>query len=277
MSLTQKRVFIQHSVDFFVFLGSFLSNIIILWLVPAFQVKDFASFYLIGNAIFSLLVYYQFTNVVNEKHVGWSLYILSALFFLLLGIEQTSIILYFFYPYFYLIADYLASQKFSRRTVKLYRLATLFTVSPFFLLENKFDFSLTIRIIFFIISAFVFQNVSDKITPLAIRARWKFVFLCYLSYTLPLYLITAFSENPFELKVWYVSTQIGIAIVLKYYEFSGRGNGMNGIALAACAIFSIVLPIVVLLFSFNLTLAVVYWMGVVFLLYAARYVKNEST
>lgn len=268
--------FLQHSLDFLIYLLSFLSNIIIIWMVPSAEVKEFASTYILGNALFSLLIYYQFTNIVNERKIWLFFYIFLAFFVALICVAYDTIFLYFFYPYFYLLADHLASQKLSNQRVRLYRVVTLFTIIPFAIPETNFELNLFIRVAFFTIAAFYFHFVNVKISPLVITSRWLFVFFCYLSYTLPLYIISHIADNPSQLKIWYISTQVGIALLLKYYEFSARGAGKSLYTFASCIGFSLLLPLVVLNVSYSISIAAVYWTGCGIVIYASKFVKNEQ-
>lgn len=263
-----------HGLDFLLFGISFVANLIIFVLVPNADLHDFAFLYLAGNSIFSFIIYSQFTGAININSIKFIYYVcLFFLFTLALGpLPNTAI--YFFYPYFYLIADHLVSQKFSLNIVRFYRFLSISTVVLFF--ENNLSFTndVLVRTIFFALISLACINNSSNIKPLSINSRWKFVLFCYLSYTVPLFVIVHISRNPAELKVWYVLTQLGIAILLKYYDFSSRGAGINQFTFLLCAIFSFAIPFIGMAISFSLQLFFVYFFGLIIILYAGKYVEK---
>ncbi len=267
---------LQHALDFLIYLLSFCSNIIIIVLAPDDALKDFAKIYLIGNIVFSLLVYYQFTNSVNIKNIKLIFIISILCLFISFGLNLSKITIYFFYPYFYLISDYLVSQKFQKKFIRYFRVLSLITLIPFIFSRLGFDLSLTLRTVFFILAGSIFLYSNSRISKLLVTSRWTFVLFCYLSYSLPLYLIIFFARDANELKFWYISTQAGIAIILKYYDFSSRGDGKNYYIIYIFTFFSFIIPLLVLPFYFNLVLAFIYWLGFLCALYAGKFVRNED-
>jgi hypothetical protein len=271
----KKENLVKLSLDFMIFLAGFSSNLIIIWASPSAEIKEFTSVYVISNAVFSFLIYFQFTKSVNISAIWGAFLICTSLLLFSYFILNMKSSLYFFYPYFYLISDYIASQKLQSRAIRIYRLVSLSTLFPFVFEGIDFEGAIGFRLAYFLVSGFGILLYKKQIAPLSVSSRWIFVFLCYLSYTLPLYLVTILAKAPADLKIWYSVTQIGIAFILKYYDFISRGGiQKNEYLFKVCAYCSILIPLPVLYINFHFVFVINYWIGLAIIIYAGKYIKN---
>ncbi len=250
-----------------------MANVLIVSLLPSSVAKEFTQFYVISNAVFSFFVYYQFATEVKINYIKYGLTINTVVY--AASIVFYKEVNYIFYPYFVLIAEYLASQTKSDNWVLGFRIISTITVLPLIDENINFDNFLELRILSYMCVSFYLISSNKEIRKLAIKAKWTFVFWCYLSYTLPLYLVARFSESTNELKIWYVAIQLGIAFQIKIYEFSSRGAGKDAKLIVLGYVVLTLTPFAAAVLNFSVYNLMIYFMAVIFALKAGDYVKNE--
>ena len=266
----------MHSIAYTFQLGlyvvSFASNIIIIFLAPSEEVQSYINLYVISSAFFSLFVYIQFTGNPDPLKIKISFLVFSIIYIYMLLKGDLGVAAYIFLPYFYLISDHIASQKSGVLAAKLFRSLSLLTLIPFFIKDMDFLYAVELRIAYFMIAFIYLVSSKGKISGLQIKAPWRFVVFCYICYTLPLYLITILAKDSISLKIWYSITQIGIAMILKVYEFNSRlGSEYNKSLFKFLVVLAMAIPLVTMTFSFEIVLLQVYLFGLLIVVLIRRY------
>jgi hypothetical protein len=121
----------------------------------------------------------------------------------------------------------------------------------------------------------IFYIVKTKeVTTLRVRATWKYIFFNYTFYYAPLLLIANMSLTPPALKVWYIFSQGGLVIYLKYLDFAIRKNHTVSRHIGRLILFAAACAPILPVFSFpSATGLIAYFIGLLGLVYSKRYLN----
>lgn len=179
------------------------------------------------------------------------------------------------YPLFLIYNDYIVTQSNINRGRYLYRIYLILSVLPFLLIEDQFEILFQARVISLAIILLFYTVQTSHLTILQVRSTWKYIFFNYTFYYIPLLLIANIAMPPSALKVWYIFAQGGLALYLKYLDFALRKNHtvsrrVNSLILLSAA----GAPILPASLFPSATGLIVYFVGLLGLIYSKRYIKS---
>lgn len=257
--------------NFALFIISFNANIFILISAPSNLTSTYVKSYTCSSALFSILIFIIFTAKIDSKKIKLICTLVPIVFFINLLVIKEELLLFILYPAIILEADYLVTQSISLKLVNIFRLVLILTAIPFLLTDLNFINLIEIRSL--ILLGFVSFVVSSKkiVMPLKIIYPYKFMALSYIFYTGVLLLFPYISSDSSELKVWYLTTQVGLAVILKIADFSMRESYNSNKALYNMVYaISFTIPILSMLKYPNFIFLSLYFIGYLGLMYATK-------
>lgn len=260
--------------SFIVFFLSFLANLLIIKMMPDKSIRIYINAYtIVGGcgALFFFLLYSRRDAVLWVKKIG---YFLLLVFVLACFVVDKFWVSVAFYPLFLIYNDYLVTQSDLTKYGVFYRLFLILSAIPFLFFQESFELLFQLRIVLLAIVLAFYAVHSRDIAPLHVRSTWKYVFFNYTFYYAPLLLIANITMTPDELRVWYVFSQGGLVVYLKYLDFALRkgsvvSNRMGEFVLAA-ALAALVVPIA---YCPSGTAVALYLVGLLGLIYSKRYIN----
>ncbi len=236
------------------FVLSFALNPLIIGYLPAEYTKEFLTYFSVANLIFSLVftLLFGWTKTARMANV-WipCLAFVILLSFMLFGRK----VLWFYYTFVLLAADYSVTQTNSKKISLFYRIYLISSVLILLIFKNIFFEFIIFRSS--VCSSFVALILFSKkeYFQLSVKSPLKMIFITFTFYSGTLALLPNLfdSKNLLNLKIWYVGGQIGLGLILKELDFATRANTSNNTNLSLLIkLGSIVLPICILSFSFYL-------------------------
>jgi hypothetical protein len=263
--------------NFSTFLIGFAANSIILIVAPSNLTENYLIYYTISNAVSSIILLLLFTSVRGLKY-GIGIFLIAAFSFVVNKITfEDNTTLFVLYPIVLLGVDYLVTQTLSINMVNAYRYMLIISLVPFMTNTVNFVNALEIRVLAIIMCGFYIVLSKKDVTPLKIRYPAVFLASCYLFYTAPLLVLQFITTNSNELKWWYITTQIGLALILKLRDFSMRSVYITHRNLNyAVYVVSFILPIPCFILYPKVAIFSLYYVGFFGLIYSARFLVQDE-
>ena len=178
------------------------------------------------------------------------------------------------YPLFLIYIDYIVTQSSFTKNQYLYRLFLILSALPFFFFQNYFEALFQARVAFLSAILLFYVLQTQSVDTLKIQATFKYIFFNYTFYYFPLLVIANIEFTPTALKFWYIFAQGGLVIYLKYLDFALRKNhnipeNLNLLILLA----ALTAPLVPNFLFFSTFALVVYYVGLIGLVFSQRYIK----
>lgn len=264
-------------IKFIFFFLSFVANVVILKMMPDANLRAYINIYnMVGacGALLFFLIYAKESFALHVQKIGVFLLIAYVLLNILIDEFWASAILY---PLFLIYNDYIVTQGNVAKRQSLYRLFLIFSALPFFFFESHFEELFQARVML-IAGILLFYVVATKsVVALQIQSTAQYVFFNYTFYYVPLLLIANMPFAPTALKLWYIFTQGGLVVYLKYLDFAARQNHtvpryLNHLILLA----AVTAPLLPAFFFFSASALVVYYVGLSGLVYSKRFIKMAA-
>jgi hypothetical protein len=209
-------------MHFILFLISYALNPVIIMMVPDQSAERFLSVYAIGSIVFSL----YFTFIFSQQKVirfSRSL-ILLVIFVITLAsiITGDVIMLWVIYPFALLAGDYVCTQSGSSKYTLIFRCVLIFSALPFIIFSDMFSEMIFLRVaICLLFMLYILIKVKDFML-LTIESTVKWVSITYVFYSGSLLLVPLSGGDGEHIKIWFVTMQIGLGLILKKLDFSVR-------------------------------------------------------
>lgn len=233
-------------INLILFFLSFTANLVIIKTIPIEIFKSYINLYTIVGCLGSLaffILYTKYLSIDKVKKTGYLLIFLYCFLYNVYDLFWASIIIY---PLLLLFNDYIFTQCNLKKTNLIYRTFLIISALPFILYSENFRYLFESRVL---IMAIILLAINYRITEaseLNVKSTWQFIFFNYTFYYAPLLIIGFIMPSTNGMKYWYVFTQTGLVIYLKYLDYCTRKNRVayrsveNLILVCACG--SPVLP-----------------------------------
>jgi hypothetical protein len=261
-------------IKFILFLLSFLANLIIIKIIPDEKLLGYINLYtIVGgcSALTFFLIYSSKPSANTVRKIGFGLiliYVFSVNFWSSFWVSAVL------YPAFLIYIDYIITQSNLSKWLNLYRVAFIFSTIPILLTPERFEIIFEARVA--LMAAFLlFCAIKTKsLAALDINSKWSYILFNYSFYYGPLLLISNIALTPDGLRVWYIFSQGGLVVYLKYLDFALRKNHTISRKINFLILLPIVgAPIVPLYFFPSITGLAMYYLGLLGLVYSKRYIK----
>lgn len=265
-------------INFIVFFLSFVANLVIVKMMPNENLRAYINIYNIVGGCGALAFFVIYSREAFTQHIrkiGVGLMVVQVLAHITLDGFWASVAVY---PLLLIYNDYIVTQSNLVKGRYLYRLFLIFSLLPFLFLQNQFEILFQARVILLSGVLFYYTLSTKEVAALQVQSPWKYIFFNYTFYYAPLILIANISLTASALKVWYIFSQGGLVLYLKYLDFALRKNHtvsrhLNSFTLLA-AVGAPILP--VCLFP-SVTGLVTYAVGLLGLVYSKRYIKIKTS
>lgn len=225
------------------------------------------------TALTFLLIYSLKPIAVAVKMIGISLALSYLILIFFIDGFWISVIIY---PVFLVYNDYIVTQSNITSARNFYRIFLVISVAPFLLYEDHFEFLFELRVILLTFIVIYYAINTENLTALKIDSTGKYVFVNYISYYIPLLIIANVQMEANELKLWYVFSQAGLVLYLRYLDFSSRNGYFVSSLLEkfvlTSAIFAPILPSIIFPSAVGL---IAFYLGLLGLIYSKRYIKFD--
>ncbi len=262
-------------INFFIYIFSFGASIAVIFTAPEQYLKVYLGSYNLFSVFFSLLFFIFFRRYVSRITSIFA--IISMLFVfcgtaLVYGPYYASLI---FYPGILIFSDLAATQSLTANRVNFYRFFLILTTLHFFIYPENFQYNLVIRVLLLFISSLALAITANEMHKIHVKSPWKFMAGNYVFYNGILFLITYSGINGNDLRYWFLSGQAGLVLILKYMDFSLRKSyGANNYLKSMVYFISACAPLPVFIFSPNTYVIVIYYIGVVGLIFTSRFIDR---
>lgn len=252
-------------MNFFLFLVSYILNPVIIHSIPQDIVSQFLTTYMWANVIFSL----AFTIFFSTKLIkyAYSFIVISFIVLLVLIFFEGNYV-WAILPFSILLGDYLCTQAAEGKISYTFRLVLIFTALPFIFPESDFLLFIVLRVGAILVFGFYLMLINKKPKRLEIAFPIKWIATTYLFYSGTLLLLPYLILDSYELKYWFIVTQVGLGLVLKKLDFEVRSVNENirkiGVVIYVAA-FS--LPLVISVYYFNVSAIFIYYLSFLALAY----------
>lgn len=212
-------------MDFILFVLSFVLNPIIIAFIPNDITQDFLKYFSFGNLIFSLFFTISFSYKKAIEKVNYLLVSIILIAIISIFIFKNNSI-FFFYPFFLLAADYTVTQKKIKYFNLIYRIFLILSVFLLFLFHDFFLNFIVIRSLFCLLVVTMIILNRNYFKTLNLGSPFKMIFITYTFYSGTLALLPYLfdQKDSIHLKVWYLTFQISLGLILKQLDFSTRAN-----------------------------------------------------
>jgi hypothetical protein len=275
-------------MHFFLFVLSFALNPLIIGYLPNESTKEFLTSFSIANLVFSLAFTLLFGWGKTAKKANYWIPILALILLILLAIFGKKI-LWFYYTFILLAADYSVTQTDSKKISLYYRIYLISSVLILLIFKNVFFEFIVLRSIVCSLFVLVIIVSQKEYCQLSIKSPLKMIVITFTFYSGSLALMPNIfdAKSLLNLKVWYVGSQIGLGLILKELDFSIRANTTNNRILSSLIkIGSIMLPIFIILFSYyldqnisltsNISAVIIYYISL-FALYQVKPITKHNS
>jgi len=206
------------------FLASFASNFAVLYKVPLNLGQPFYSTYSIANTASSLLITLVFTWIAKSNQIKkYTILILLSTFLLgwwIGGLIGIAVI----YPLAMLCSDYSVSQAKIIKCNTAYRLTMVLTSILFVIPTLSFQSAILLRIGASMLFYTYILFREKEMHALKIKSPIAFMIFAYFFYSGTLMVIPWLSNSDVNIKVWFLTAQISLGILLKRADFLTRGS-----------------------------------------------------
>jgi len=265
-------------INFIVFFLSFLANLVIIKMMPDENLRAYINIYtIVGGcgALAFFLIYSQEALASHVRKIGVGLMAVYALAHIPLNGFWASAAVY---PLLLIYNDYIVTQGSLIKGKYLYRLFLIFSVLPFLFLQNQFELLFQARVVLLVCILFYYTLQSRDAATLQVHSTWKYIFFNYTFYYAPLLLIANISLPPSALKVWYIFSQGGLVVYLKYLDFAIRKNHTVSRHLNCFILLAAVgAPILPVCLYPSATGLIAYFVGLLGLVFSKRYLKIKTS
>jgi hypothetical protein len=236
-------------MHFFLFLVSYALNPFIILMVPDQSADQFLTIYATCSIVFSL----YFTFLFSQKkllRIGKLLILVVILLIVLAALITGNIfILWIAYPFSLLAGDYVCTQSGSTRYTLVFRGILILSAFPLLIFSDLFSELLLLRIL--VCMAFMLYILFSvkEFLLLTIESTTKWISVTYIFYSGSLLLVPIIGGEGDHIKIWFVTMQIGLGLILKKLDFSVRAvQDKAKILLNLVDLGTLCLPILVMFF-----------------------------
>jgi len=252
-------------MHFFLFLFSYALNPLIIFRAPDSETEVFLTLYATFSIVFSLLLTVVFSNKFCIKHLKIAINIILIFLIPIILLGDKSQLIWILYPLSLLLGDYICTQSASPRVSIIFRVILILTALPFLFPSLDFTIWLIVRMVMCFMFIIIINIKVNKYKILDIKSPIKWIFTTYFFYSGAL-LVTPYlsSGSPTSIKVWFITLQVGLGLILKQLDFSVRSiKNRNVFLLKTIDIVVILLPLSVLFFYFDLVMFIVYMISLI--------------
>lgn len=265
-------------INFILFFLSFLANIVIIKTMPDGSLRSYINIYTsVGGcgALVFFLMYSREAATLHIRKTGFGLLAFyGAAHIPLDGFWASASA----YPLLLIYSDYIVTQSSLARGKLLYRIFLILSALPFLFFQDQFNILFQARVLLLAGISLFYTIFVNHVAPLRVHSTWKYVFFNYTFYYVPLLLIANIPLNPVALKGWYIFSQGGLVVYLKYLDFALRKNHTTPRHLSNLILLaSISAPILPTVFFPSTIGLIVYFIGLFGLVYSKRYTEITST
>ncbi len=262
-------------INFLIFSLSFLANLLVITFIPNDYTKEYINIYTLVGGVAALtffLIYASTTSIKLLKLLGYSLLFILVILNLFLSSFWAAAAVY---PALLVYTDYISSQSDLVKYNRAYRIFLIASALPLAVFQNHFLLLFSIRTSLIGIILALYLLNTKAVTKLEVRSTWKYIFFNYSFYYVPLLLIANLPIQESHIKLWYIFSQGGFIVYLKYLDFCLRRDrtsfkALHKIILAA----SIIAPAVPSALHPSATGIAIYFIGLSGLIYSKRYIKT---
>jgi hypothetical protein len=260
-------------LNFVLYVLNIVATIVVLIKIPTPIVGNFLEIYSMTSCIVSIFVVFGFSEKrILESTRTWV--IGSSLLVLLVSNKFTSHALWVFYPYTILIADYLLTQSSTQKTIQSYRVLMILSSLLFLLPDYDFYVLILMRTLIGLIYVIYALLIYTPPQALKIEKVHLVIIISNLGYFGSLYLMTQFLKDD-ALRIWYLSTQIGLSVMLKLYDFIiRRDHHLSRKLIYTAAVAVMLLPLITMSLYFSVEGFMLYFLAVVVIL-QLRHFTNQ--
>lgn len=180
-----------------------------------------------------------------------------------------------FYPGILIYSDLAATQSLTTKKVNAYRFFLILTALHFFIYPEYFQTNIVIRVALLFVISLILSFFAKEMHKIQVKSPWKFMAGNYIFYNGILLMITYSGLEGNDLRYWFLSAQAGLVFILKYLDFSLRKSYDVNKSIRDMVYFvSLCAPLPILLFSPHLYVLILYYIGMVGLIFTSRYIDR---
>lgn len=214
-----KKNFNSFFIDIYSYSSFVIGNLLLIIFLPSEISKNFLQNYSLAMGISGFFIFLLFSSWQN--YLSKFNFFILIIFFLLFFFKENLIFLFSVYAVSVIYFDYISTQSFDKKKTLILRTFVLITGTLFAFDFLSFFKIIEIRLLFFF-AVFIFFYFNFKKTKiLKVKNIFNYIFLTHIGYYVPLFFLTFFLQN-FELKIWYIFTQISFSLLLKVFDFRIR-------------------------------------------------------
>lgn len=262
-------------INFCIYIFSFATSIAVIFTAPEKYLKGYLGSYTLFSVFFSLLFFIFFRRYANRTTSILAITLLLCVFCVTALVSGPYYASLLFYPGILIFSDLAATQSLTTKRVNAYRFFLILTALHFFIYPENFQSNLIIRVLLLFIISLVLAIFASEMHKIHVKSPWKFMAGNYIFYNGILLMITYSGLKGNDLRYWFLSGQTGLVFILKYLDFSLRksydvSNYLKGMVY----FFSLCAPLPVLIFLPNIYVLVIYYIGMVGLIFTSRYIDR---
>jgi hypothetical protein len=246
-------------MHFVLFLVSYALNPLIVLMVPDHDAELFLGVYAIGSVVFSLYFTFIFSQ---EKLLNFSK---GLILFVVAMVGAMALLtgellwLWVAYPFSLLAGDYVCTQSGVAKFTLIFRGVLIFSALPFLIFTDMFSGLIALRIALCLVFMLFMLYVVKSFVVLSIESTIKWISVTYIFYSGSLLLVPLLGGEGAHIKIWFVTMQGGLGLILKRRDFSVRAvNDKTKILLQLVDIGAFCLPILVMFFYPDWLLLAIY-------------------
>lgn len=262
-------------INFLIYICSFATSVAVILTAPERYLQGYIGSYTLFSVFFSLLFFIFFRRHANRITSIFAIILLLCVFCVTALVHGPYYASLIFYPGILIFSDLAATQSLTTKKVNAYRFFLILTTLHFFIFPENFQINLIIRVLLLFIISLVLVVTANEMHKIHVKSPWKFMAGNYIFYNGILLIITYSGLKGNDLRYWFLSAQIGLVFILKYLDFSLRKSYDVSDSLKFMVYFvSLCAPLPVLLFLPNIYVLVVYYIGMVGLIFTSRYIDR---
>lgn len=262
-------------VNFALYLFSFAANTLVVMTAPGDLLRGYVLVYNVASVVFSIIFFWyfsQFATVGRSIVLTIAAAVVLAVGAAIFGWYEACIIAY---PALLILSDYLVTQSHGIRVVTVFRLLMIVSAIPFLLMPDLFTVNLAIRVTLLATLALALALTAKQSHLLSVKSPVRFQIGNYLFYNGTLSLVALLVVAPEALRWWYLSTQIGLVLILKVLDYSMRrayslDRRTRWMAMSGAA----AVPLIAFLFHPNPLALGLFYVGFFGLMMTGRYISR---